>query len=468
LKRKKISISEDRQVLSWAIVSTQFLKEIRTLGEPELFETRYSVRVASWVWEYFDNTGESPGQTIEEIFIRRRTEIPDEDEIDLVQEYLSALSTEWERVASINHTYAVTQATAYFKRRSLERFSESLDKLIKRGEIAEAEREIGSYKRVEKPTGSTVSMIRHAEPVISAILAEDEIMFAFDGDLGKAIGPFIRGDLVAFLGAPGRGKTWWLLYLAYRAMSLHLGVVFFSLEMTEHQVIRRAWQMMMGKAVRECESTRPSFEPFDDDDEEFRVISAPYTPELVTAHGVQHRQNQWKMSLRDGDFRIKAFPSFSATLSDIRTTLDNLEYYEGFVPDVIAVDYGDIIKPEGHRGEYRHDIDEIWKTMRGWAQERNCLVASATQAGRKAIGKDARESDIAEDIRKLNHVSKMMILNQSKDEYDAGVMRVRSGKEREGRLITSEVVVLQDLAVGRPYIASKFADKVDLHNINGN
>jgi hypothetical protein len=97
------------------------------------------------------------------------------------------------------------------------------------------------------------------------------------------------------------------------------------------------------------------------------------------------------------------------------------------------------------------------------AQERNALVVTASQASRAAFSNDAEVKDIAEDIRKVAHVSKLISLNQTKEERDVGVVRVHQLIERDDRLGSVPVVVLQCLDIGQVCLDSKLQFEVDLN-----
>jgi replicative DNA helicase len=141
--------------------------------------------------------------------------------------------------------------------------------------------------------------------------------------------------------------------------------------------------------------------------------------------------------------------------------LDNLYYYNNFIPDVIVIDYADILAPSrGVKGEHRHIIDDIWKKLRRLAQERSALVVTASQAGRASLNRDVSEEHIAEDIRKLAHVAKMMSINKSKEDDKINAVRIEQLAERDGNRNPRKALVLQCLEIGRSYIDSRYADEI--------
>jgi len=147
--------------------------------------------------------------------------------------------------------------------------------------------------------------------------------------------------------------------------------------------------------------------------------------------------------------------------------LSNLEYYENFTPDVIVIDYADIIK--GRIRDYRQQLNEIWIRLRGWAQEKNCLVVTASQTSKQAFTRDARMGDVAEDMRKLATVTKMIALNQTKSEKEAGALRIEPLLYRDGRLNGQQICVLESRDIGRVYLDSRLKkDVIDYENGNLN
>jgi spore coat polysaccharide biosynthesis protein SpsF (cytidylyltransferase family) len=59
-----------------------------------------------------------------------------------------------------------------------------------------------------------------------------------------------------------------------------------------------------------------------------------------------------------------------------------VETIDDFVPNVIVVDYADILAPENLKLEGREKHDETWKMLKNLASSRNCLVITATQSNR--------------------------------------------------------------------------------------
>ena len=156
-------------------------------------------------------------------------------------------------------------------------------------------------------------------------------------------------------------------------------------------------------------------------------------------------------------FKLSSHANGTLSIKQIKALLDIWEKQDDFVPDVIVIDYADLLVAEG-RVEFRHQQNEIWKGMRNLSQERHCLVLTATQADANSYEQNRLKlKNFSEDKRKYAHVTACYGLNQdTKDrEKKIGIMRINEIVIREGDFSnSSEVTVLQKLERGRPFLSS--------------
>jgi hypothetical protein len=336
---------------------------------------------------------------------------------------------------------------------------------------------------------------------ISQVFNNDDSdkLFKFSGVLGDMIGYLERDWLVAFMGPMKRGKSWWLQELAITSILSGLKVAYFSLEMNKKAMSKRIYKRitalrtmagaykfpvfdcysnqtnMCRKKERSCSCgiskddkqkfNRPTnYEPctFCKENGLESYIQTVYYKELVQKEDMDAEAVNKKIknfNLQYGDnLRIMAYPAFSASFDDMESDLDSLEFQEGFVPDVICVDYFDIANPGNGTGNLseRGKSDYVWKNGKGLAAKRHCLVATVLQSNRASISKKSVEQeDTSEDIRKLAHVDVLMGLNQTKDEKEENVMRVSVVAHRhEEFTFKGEVLALQNLSIGHPCLFS--------------
>lgn len=449
---EKIDLSEERKLITYMIVSKRFLTEIAPIIKIQHLESPYTKIVGNWILEYYHRYKDCPGKNIQEIYNQKKNTLRDEDDNELIKEFLLRLSRDWEELSEIQNTeFLISNAIKYLKLQSLKYLKNQLEESIISIDPVIGEQAVSNFYRVTRPAGEGVSLFKDQNKISQSFMDTEEKLFRFKGVLGNVTGDFLRGDLIAFLSGSGKGKTWWQLYLAQYAALHRLKAVFFSLEMTQNQIVRRAWQGIVGATRENTYINLPYFEQIND---KYKIQHKKVKKSSVNTNEIKQVQDRLKMYVKTGDVRIMVLPHYSATVNDIEAHIDNMIYYDNYIPDVIVVDYADIVASD-MKAEYRIKLDDIWKSLRKIAQERNVLMATASQVNRKGLkSANASEADINEHIGKFHHVSKMFVLNQTEDEYEKGIMRLKQIKERDGKRSFKEVIVLQCLDIGRPYLDS--------------
>ena len=176
----------------------------------------------------------------------------------------------------------------------------------------------------------------------------------------------------------------------------------------------------------------------------------------------------WREALRNGKtfsrrlanrhFKLECYPNNTLTTTMIRARMEMWRHYEGWVPDVVVIDYADILAPSDRRVEFRHQENEKWKDLRAISQECHCLVIVPTQANAASYeASTLKMKHFSEDKRKFAHVTGMIGLNQSPVEKRRGIMRLNWLVLREDDFeVTKTVKVMQSIRTGRPCLGSYF------------
>jgi replicative DNA helicase len=131
-----------------------------------------------------------------------------------------------------------------------------------------------------------------------------------------------------------------------------------------------------------------------------------------------------------GKLFVKEYPTAAANVNHFRTLLNELRLKKNFVPDVVFVDYLNIcassrMKMTGGVNSYTY-IKAIGEELRGFAQEFNIPVVTATQTTRSG----AASSDID-----MNDVSECIYIEENITLLDGTVKRI--GDVTVGDQITS-------------------------------
>lgn len=151
-----------------------------------------------------------------------------------------------------------------------------------------------------------------------------------------------------------------------------------------------------------------------------------------------------------GTLFIKQYSTRSAGVTDFRNYLDLLRAH-GYHPDLVLVDYADIVEAESRKGEVRHEQAGIYEDLRKMAQDYNCAVWTASQVNRSGVQKMTHQlSDIAESFEKIAIVDVGLTLSQGREENIEQRCRIFVAKCRSQRdRVVVECEIRRDRALIR-------------------
>ena len=206
MKVKKLNLDNERKILIYLITSDDFCKRIIPIFHPAHLKSEYSRIVGEWIVEYYSKYKEAPKQIIQEIYREKREYIKDEEDSDLVADFLQKLSTDYANTSPNNLEFSAEKAEKYLKLRSVEVLIEDLQNSVIKNDPLTAEQMIANYSRVEMPTGEGTDLLEDSQNIIDAFNDEEEVLFKFPGVLGDIAGTFSRGEFVSFMAPMKRGK----------------------------------------------------------------------------------------------------------------------------------------------------------------------------------------------------------------------------------------------------------------------
>jgi len=502
LRRQQIDTKVESDTITGMIVSDRFLKEAMVFVKPDLLQAEHNRRIFKWIERYYDNYGVAPNQEIQSIFEMEQWDLEDA-ESSVISRFLDELSDKYTEYEEFNVDYHLDKAENYFKGRYIKQHTDKVQLLWEEGEIDEAEAEIARFSNVSRITSSWVDPFSK-EAIAKTFEDEGEELFTLPGMMGDLLGPLKRGWLVSIMAPNKRGKTNFMFWMSLMATTYRLKVAAFSLEMSSSQLNMRMYKNITGMRdegtsedvvipVFDCEKNQYGSCNMAERMNELTLVDPEgdlpaYSPDIPYTscdycrrlHYDKFAPAVWYTSLRKeainqrraadvirkyenqygkSPFRFMSYPMNSANLKRIRSDLDILEYSEGFVPDLIVIDYADILGAEDNRMVGRDAINETWKELKALPQYRNCLCLTATQANRLAIeAARVKQTNTGEDIRKLNHVDGMMVLNQTAEEKRRGYMRVGLIAHRHKEFDElRQLTVLQQLRIGQVVLDSDWS-----------
>jgi replicative DNA helicase len=348
----------------------------------------------------------------------------------------------------VNAQYVLDKAIKFVRQQRIKSaVMEAVGKLDA-GKVDEAEQSllgaVGEVSRLFDPGTD----LRDSETALGFLDAHEESYPTGIKELDEVdFGPS-RKELHVFVAPPSRGKSWWLIHLAKYAMMARKSVVHITLEMSANKVIQRYCQAMFAVTKRSCDM---SVNLFDRDDLGrfigFSSAPVPNRPSLADGDIKGFLTKKLKTLGSRPPVIVKQFPSGSITAADIEAYLDSLWAAKRICPDLLVVDYADLMKLDV--ANYRHDLGQTYVQLRGIAGKRNIAIATASQSNRLGIGaKEVSSKHIAEDISKLATADKLVTYSQTDEEGHLHLARLLVQKNRDdeaGRV----VLISQNYAAGQ-------------------
>jgi len=512
----------ERRILTGLIVSTEFTQQIYPVWDIRYLEALEIREVAKWALNHYEKYNEAPKHLIEDIYFEKlKSKQVDKDLAENIEDMLRSISNELED--TFNVKYALDKALKYFRERHLELHQERVNDLLTEGSEEEAETLASSYRGISLPSANEVDLSNPSalHVVETAFSNSSESLIEFPGALGDLWNhQMIRGGLIGLLAREKIGKTYRLLDIAMKGASNRAKVALFQAgDMTQEQQIKRVGSYLAkkptlkkycgdiyipvrdclknqldtcDKMVRECDfgpfaadeslteanirktmtasrlhkafEEEPEYVPCYNCKEWFtKPLGTPWVKKIHVPEPLEYREAQKKIEAffikRNRKLRISSHSNGTLSMEIIDNVLDRWEREDGFVADIILIDYPDIMITEKVK-EFRHKQNQIWMDARRLSQERNALVIMPTQADTDSYkSRQLKLSNFSEDKRKYAHVTAMYGINQDKEnesrEKKLGIVRINELVVREGDFdAVSSVSVLQNLTIGRPFLGS--------------
>lgn len=433
MKIEEASGKEERRIVTGMIVDRLVLGRIASRWQRDLFRSKWTNMVAELCVKYYGKYGDAPGKAIEGMFESWAQESRDKESVNLVERFLSGLSSEYEALKQeTNSPYVIDLAAKHFSRVKLERLAETVTGQLDAGSVEKAAKAVTEFGVVKMTGHERIDVLADAQALERAFASRKKPLLEFGGALGKFFGDsMVRTGWIVLQGPEKIGKTTWLVELAYRAMLQRRRVAFFACgDENEEEMMMRFGVRAAKKPSRPGRAVRIPLSISQEAGD--KIATVEFDESFVYKHALTleeakkalYEVRRYKLKSKDEFLGLSVHANSTLSVKDMDTTLREWER-EGWVPDVIVVDYMDILAESGAGDDFRHRVNATWKEFRGLLQTWHCLGISATQADAGSYDKETQDrSNFSEDKRKNAHPTGIIGLNQSSDEKDKGIMRL--------------------------------------------
>jgi KaiC/GvpD/RAD55 family RecA-like ATPase len=161
-----------------------------------------------------------------------------------------------------------------------------------------------------------------------------------------------NGELGVVIAPTGAGKSMALVHIGAQAVIAGKNVIYYTLELSD---------TVVGSRFDSC------------------ITNVPL--DSLTSFKAEIFE---KIQGIEGKLIVKEYPTKSSSVTTLKNHVEKLKN-RGFVPDVIIVDYADLLRPSSTLREKRHELETIYEQLRGLAQENQCCLWTASQTNRSGL-----------------------------------------------------------------------------------
>ena len=451
LNREIIQNQDEKEFVTSLIMSDKCCQVLIPYIKLNYFDIDYTRTVVSWVMDYYKKFRNSPKQDIISVYRSRCDEIQDDALKELVLNYIQELGKN--EIAINNEDYLVDKCKDFIDYKAMEIYTEEIQSCLDTKNMDKARQIQSEYRKVSTVKRNEVDLmsLQDCEKIENALNEEEEVLFTLPGAMNDVFGKIHRNDFISLLAPPKRGKSWLLQYIAIQAMKQRLNVILVSMEMTVEENIRRMWKTMFGAESGLVKDGLYESCKFVEDSSE----QGKYRCELIDvkvnnkAQDVSALQKRLRMNNNyTGTIKILAYPTNSVTVERI---CDDVKSYaeDGFVADVVLIDYVNITKKMPGKGDAREKLDEMWLYLRGFASQFHCALITAAQTNRMGASSSIVGSEtIGENFKEIAHVTSMVSMERTKSMKNNHIMRLRNIAVRNDK-VSETCVFPQCLDLGQ-------------------
>ena len=442
----KLSGALQENILTLLCFNAEFCKMIRSIISPNLFESSVYRDVASHAIDFVDQYAEPIAEHLPDSL----EHILSGSDKKKAQSYQRLLDNLFLAKDSVNVKYTISKLHDFVRQQNLKSAVIKTKDAIEAGDLALAEVEMAKGLR---------SQVNVFEVGTNMSESKNALDFLDDVDAGIRTGIVEldkrdimprAGEMLLLIAPMKKGKSWGLMHLGKMAILQRKTVVHITLEMSEKRVTQRYIQSFFSITKREAKIKTPIFKV----DALGRLTSIEYE-ELIRPSLNDPNIRKTLTAKVNSQFKkrspliIKQFPTSSLTINELDAYLDGLERFQKIVPDMLVVDYPDLMKLD--TANLRVDTGGIYKELRGLAIRRNLALVTASQGNRESMkARMVTDSMVAEDVSKIATADIVITYSQTEQEKHLGLARLYVSNARNDE---DKFVVL----ISQAYAAGQFA-----------
>jgi replicative DNA helicase len=329
------------------------------------------------VVKYHDKYKNAPSFTILRSKLQSDKRVQDED-MESIAEYIDKMEEVFPKRR--NRAYYAEVLERFIQTTFISNLVREVSALVNNGDSEDAEERL----RVSKvPKASNISLLFLPDDIdrIFEEETDEERLRCVPTGIGQLDlilrGGLRPGELAVFIAPTGYGKSMALVDVASYAWSQGRNIQHFSFENTEDETIRRYVSNMTATTIEDL------------------IIEGGKTSKTVLS--LKNEMAEATGSKIAVSRLIGTRTNTEVLLADYYATID----IYGFEPDLIIVDYGDLMVPVTRGRSKYEDMQSVFAELRDFATEINLPLWTATQSNREGLkAKRVRLDHIADSLGK--------------------------------------------------------------------
>jgi replicative DNA helicase len=364
------------KVLAALLNSKNFLVNIHDIVSDEYFDNQAHKWIITEILKYYDKFHTTPSLEVLKVELKK---LQNEVLQIAVKEQLREAYKETDDLAYIEEEFSAFCKNQMLKKALLQ----SVD-LLQAGDydsikfMIESAMKAGQDKNLGHEYNKDLETRYREEHRITIPTPWNEFNELLQGGLGN-------GDFGLIFGNPGGGKSWALVALGGHAVKMGFNVIHYTLELGEDYVGRR--------------------------------YDSYFTQIPVNVIIPNKAKVEKVLEKLPGNLIIKEYAPGKASISTVESHIKKCIDLD-FKPDLIIIDYVDLLRSKRNNRERKDEIDDIYTSTKGLARELNIPIWSVSQVNR-AGSKD----DIIEGDKAAGSYDKIMIID-----FGASLSRKREDK----------------------------------------
>lgn len=418
---------------------------------PQIFSTRSYRDIAQTAFAHMERFSKPPKAHLRDLF---EAQLRKGDEGKLLRMTLDAMEG---LQADMQADYVLDELDKFIATRQLKMSLEEAADLLQADDLEGARQAL--WNRADPGSNAGMGIyLSDVKESLAFLEEKDEDYFPSGIDVLDELGVRPeRKTLTLFIAPAKRGKTWYAVQAGKSAMLHRRKVLHITLEMSEKRIAQRYVQALYGMTSTRTQTVRvPVFKR----DEAGRCHSVDFdtlSPELLNKEAKAKVAKKLRKLETRAALKIKEFPTGTLTIGQLNSYLDSLQKLEDFVPDLLIIDYPDLMAINSDN--LRIDTGRTFSQIRGIAVARDMAVIALTQGNRtSSTSKTVGANQVAEDYSKIGTADTVLTYSQTSEERQLNLARllVAAARNQDDQFI---VLMSQSYATGQFCLDSVYMQK---------